>query len=136
MPVQIRSAGLGFSTLYYSDDGGFVWQRSKSDLSIKLGGGMGFAAFVEPTVAEVRDGRLIMIGRNSTGRMWKSVSSDRGERFCDPVPMDLAASHSPALITRIPSTDHLMLAWNQVYEFYILSMPHIHACTHRPQQAI
>ena len=54
-----------------------------------------------------------MMLRNTSGRIWKSFSEDRGVTWNKPEPTELASSYSPITLKRIPSTDDLLLIWNQ-----------------------
>ena len=63
-----------------------------------LGAG-GWGSMAEPYVAEVRDGRLLMFGRNSLGRVFQSWSDSGGEEWTQPEPTGLAASCSPNCLT-------------------------------------
>ena len=116
VPVSCASQYAAVSTVYYSDDGGRHWQRSMSEVAIKVAGGLAQASLGEPSVAEMRDGRLIMVCRSRTGRPWQSFSTDKGRTWSEAEPMDLAGSGSPSPIARIPSTGDLMIVWNQASE--------------------
>ena len=123
MPGGWGHGGLGVSFLYYSDDEGYTWFRSEDEICIrqkalredgKPGHPVSFTHFSEFNLVELKDGRLMGIGRNLTGRIWKTYSHDLGDTWSDPVPMELASSLSPATVKRIPSTGDLLMIWNQV----------------------
>ena len=96
------------SRVYYSDDDGATWKGSRTIvdvLSSKVGA-------QEPGVVELKDGRVLMWIRNSTGHIYRCFSSDRGETWSEPQPMSLQTPVSPQSIKRIPSTGDLLLVWN------------------------
>ena len=47
------------------------------------------------------------------GRFYQSFSKDGGISWTVPQPVALAASYAPPMLVRIPSTDHVLLIWNQ-----------------------
>lgn len=96
------------SRVYYSDDEGATWKPSRTVVDVKESK----VGAQEPGVVELNDGRVMMWIRNSTGRVHKCYSSDRGETWTAPEPMDLVSPVSPQSIKRIPSTGHLLVVWN------------------------
>lgn len=96
------------SSVYYSDDGGETWQASSTTIDVaesRVGA-------QEPGVVELKDGRVLLWVRNSTGQLYSSISADRGETWSVPKPMGVSAPVAPASIKRIPSTGDLLLVWN------------------------
>lgn len=73
-----------------------------------------FADFEEPTSIELKDGRLVIIGRNRMGRLFQAFSTDSGVRWGLAEPTELTSSYGPAEIRRIPTTGDLLICWNQV----------------------
>ena len=57
---------------YYSDDNGRTWQECRNYVDLPLRGAE------EPKIAELRDGRLMMIMRTQLGSVFKSISEDGG----------------------------------------------------------
>jgi len=117
VPVYGIFGGLCASYMYYSDDYGNTWQRSVGEISIDLyEGGRAFARtdFSEPTVAELRDGRLLCFGRTRVGQIYQSFSGNGGVSWSDAKPSGLASSFSPASLKTIPSTGDLLCVWNHV----------------------
>ena len=112
MPLSVHLGGTSWSTAYYSDDSGLHWTRSLSEVWVPAGPKT-CSGFGEPSLIELRDGRLMMFGRTSTGRIWKSYSLDRGRKWTIAEPTDLASSQSPSVLKRNPATGDLMLVWNQ-----------------------
>lgn len=116
VPVYGMFGGMCASYMYYSDDGGDTWQRSRNEMSVKYKDGdrvASFNNFEEPAVAELRDGKLLCLGRTNTGRLWQAFSEDRGVTWTDPEPTELASSYSPASLKTIPTTGDLVCVWNQ-----------------------
>jgi len=112
---------FGACGIYYSDDDGRTWQRNRDgELFIRLGWTGPFYPTCEPTVAEVRPGKLLMIMRTNLGRLFQAWSEDNGETWTRPQPTALAASPAPAQLRTIPSTGHLLIAWTQQSEEEIL----------------
>lgn len=115
-----RFAGAARSTfstcyVYYSDDEGATWTRSRNETFIPIDKGVeGSYAMGEPAVVQLKDGRLLMLGRTNVGRFFKAYSDDRGETWHEPIATDLACPPSPCTIKRIPPTGDLLVIWNQV----------------------
>ena len=105
------SPTFSYSFAYISDDEGKTWKRSLSELFVSVNR----AAWdlEEPTVVELRDGRLLMHFRAAQGRMYKSYSSDGGFSWTRPEAVHIAAAYVPSIIRRIPSTGELLMVWNQ-----------------------
>ena len=95
---------LDIAYIYYSGDL-FVWLDD---------GYRGAYACDEPTLAEAKDGRLVMFMRSTVGRIVEAWSADGGWSWSSAVPNDLLSSYSPARIRRIPGTGDLQAVWNQV----------------------
>jgi sialidase-1 len=92
----------------YSDNGGYTWWFSKNYVEAK-----GSYETGEPHVAELADGRLIMLARTNTGYMARSYSKDQGETWSKAeLVKDLpAAIPSPSTLVRLPSTGDLLCLW-------------------------
>jgi predicted neuraminidase len=95
--------------VFYSDDEGETWQHSMPPLSAPYSSG----GSSEPAVAELADGSILMLMRNTSGRIWQSISTDGGVRWERPTPTELAASGSPICLKRIPGGPDIMVIWNQ-----------------------
>lgn len=105
------------SYVYYSDDGGFTWERSidkvrfPDNIRSRIG-------LQEPGVVELKDGILMMYMRTGLGYIFVSFSNDKGVHWSEPKPLDnIKAPTSPSSIKRIPSTGDLMLIWNDKRSF-------------------
>lgn len=94
--------------VWYSDDEGHTWQRSSDSMTAK---GRGCH---EPTIVELRDGRLYCLVRNTNQCQYFSISEDGGDHWTTPAPTTLKSPESPALIKRIPTTGDLLVLWNNV----------------------
>jgi hypothetical protein len=109
-----------------SDDEGKTWSIPENrwgqhpavmgwfDEEGKPTGHRGVTGFGEPTVAETKDGRLLMFGRPLVNRIVYSYSADGGNTWSVALPAELASSISPPRLRRIPKTGDLMVVWNQV----------------------
>ena len=90
----------------YSDDDCKTWVFGEQNISLPMRGAM------EPFIAELADGRLIMVMRNQLGSLFKSYSSDRGESWSHPQATSLSIPESCPNITNIPNIDKIMVIWN------------------------
>jgi sialidase-1 len=66
----------------------------------------------EPGVAELKNGKILMIVRTKTGAQCISLSKDKGETWSPVRRSNISSPFSPASIARIPSTGDLFLVWN------------------------
>ena len=119
---------MGGSGVSWSDDEGKTWRywgRAGSaehpdtlfgwfDFDGEPNGTCGSTPCLEPSIAETGDGRVLLFGRSTVGRIVASVSADGGESWSALRPTRLAASNSPPRLRRIPGTGDLLCVWNQV----------------------
>lgn len=105
--TQYRGGNL-HSFVFYSDDGFHTWRRSSDSMTAQ---GRGCH---EPTIAELKDGRLYCLMRNTNKCQYFSISEDGGDHWTKPTPAPLASPESPALVKRIPTTGDLLVLWNNV----------------------
>ncbi len=94
------------SFVYYSDDGFRTWRRSADSMTIPGRGAH------EPSIVELRDGRLLCLLRNTQGFVYQAFSSDQGEHWTEPEPTALPGMEAPPLVARIPKTGDLLVIWN------------------------
>ena len=92
-----------WADLEYNQDGQLLILRDWST---------SYSYVVEPTVTEVKPGRLLMFMRTGLGRHFQAWSNDNGETWTRPQPTSLAASTTPAQIGTLPN-GHLVCVWNQ-----------------------
>ncbi len=94
---------------FVSDDEGVSWRRSNL---IDLGGHGHHDGAAEPTVAELSDGRLLMLIRTNLGLFWQAFSDDGGRYWRTLGPSGIEASSAPGQLLRCRS-GRLVLVWNQ-----------------------
>jgi sialidase-1 len=94
------------ASVSYSDDDGESWKEAQNWVNLPLRGAM------EPRIAELRDGRLLMTMRTQLGAAFQSHSSDQGLTWSDPQTTGLRAPESMPCLKRIPTTGDLMIVWN------------------------
>lgn len=109
--IRLRSGRIlleawegGYCYCVLSDDDGKTWRESQH---IKPAGGECF----ENACIELKDGKVLMLMRTGLGGQFKSISSDGGETWSDPVITQLAGTAAPVSISRIPKTDDLLAIW-------------------------
>ncbi len=102
---------VGFTL--YSDDDGQTWKKS-SEVDMRIFKPDDRVGAQEPAVVELKDGRILMLIRNSFGCIAKSYSSDQGRSWSKPEFIrELVAPVAPSSIIRLPQTGDLLLIWNQ-----------------------
>lgn len=75
-----------------SGDGGASWTPSAT---------IAGQHWAEPAMVELRDGRLAMLIRSSTGCLWRSDSRDRGRTWSPPVATDIPNPSSKVRLWRL-----------------------------------
>jgi hypothetical protein len=80
-----------------SDDAGAAWRLSRGASRIKAPRGM-----AEPCVAELRGGRVLMMGRTGLGSLHASVSADGGETWSKPEATTLESACSSLTLKTLP----------------------------------
>jgi hypothetical protein len=94
-----------------SADKGKTWQRSNI---IDLGGRGHHDGAFEGTVAQLSDGRLLLLMRTSLDRMWEAYSDDNGYSWRVLQPSKLDASSAPGYLKRL-SSGRLVFVWSRLY---------------------
>ena len=123
--IQIEGHGhipeFGMSVVFRSDNEGKNWNKDVAgrlmgwfDAEGVPNGRAGQTSCFEPTVAETKDGGVLLLARSAVGRLVQSYSPDGGENWYAVTPSQLASSASPAVLARIPQTGDLLVVWNQV----------------------
>jgi hypothetical protein len=97
-----RNLGLCF----FSDDGGIAWKRSKQPADVADSRGM-----AEPCVAEVADGKLLMLARTGSGCNYASFSSDGGDTWSKSEPTTQTAACSSLTLKKLPD-NRLIVFYN------------------------
>jgi hypothetical protein len=113
VPVQyyVSNPGRNVIKTYVSADDGKSW---RSGNTIDLGGHGHHDGAFEPTLVELRDGRVWMLIRTNWDRYWEAFSEDSGLTWRTIRPSRIEASTSPAYLARLAS-GRLALIWNQLY---------------------
>ena len=96
------------SFVFYSDDNFRTWKESEDSMTAPGRGAH------EPSIVELKDGRLMCLLRTTTGRLYRAYSSDHGVHWTKPEPTQFPAPDAEPLVTRIPTTGDLMVMWNNV----------------------
>jgi sialidase-1 len=96
-------AGHMVSLCYWSDDG-LTWVRSRTHVDTG-------STTEEPSIVELRDGRLLMVFRNRSGYVGRAYSTDKGDTWTGVGYLTLPSPLAPQTIRRIPRTGDLLLLW-------------------------
>ena len=91
--------------LYRTKDDGATWLQGER---IAVPG----QSLEEPTVVELKDGRVLMYIRTTAGPIFQCFSADQGVTWSTPEPSPLIHPTSPMQLRRIPSTGDLLCIWN------------------------
>ncbi|MBE6612087.1 MAG: exo-alpha-sialidase [Ruminococcaceae bacterium] len=110
VPFSTYMDGKFVSNTIWSDDHGDTWYAS-TDVTIVDKETNCESGAVEPVVAEVKPGVLVMLIRTVLDRLWYAVSYDSGERWSEPKPTKLPSSNSPATLQKMPD-GRIVLVWN------------------------
>src|SRR5262249_25796508 len=86
------------SLVFYSDDTFAPWKHSADTMTAPGRGAH------EPSIVELKDGRLLCILRTTTGRLYHAFSNDEGNHWTKPEPTQFPAPDAEPLITRVPTT--------------------------------
>ncbi|MFH1265576.1 MAG: sialidase family protein, partial [Planctomycetota bacterium] len=108
----VADPGRHVCSSYASDDEGKTWQQSNVIDLGKYGGYGDHGGGIEPTLVELRDGRLWMLIRTYRGCFTEAFSDDGGLTWKDIGPSKIEASGSPGQLLRLQS-GRLVLFWNR-----------------------
>ncbi|MCP4641877.1 MAG: exo-alpha-sialidase [bacterium] len=106
----VPELGRWVSCSFVSEDDGKTWKQSNL---IDLGGRGHHDGAVEPTVAELGDGRLMMLIRTGLDQFWRAYSDDKGRHWRVIEPSGINASSAPGWLLRLKD-GRLAFVWNQV----------------------
>lgn len=102
------------SIVFYSDDEGRTWQRNRDgEIFIILPYNNTFEMTAEPSVTEVKPGKLLMMMRTRLGRYFQAWSYDNGETWTRPQPTQLAGTEVPCQVGTFPDSGHLLCVFTQ-----------------------
>lgn len=90
---------------YWSDDQATTWHEGKGKVSLPKRGAM------EPSVAELSDGSLVMALRSALGFVYVARSSDQGETWSEPWSSGLEAPEAPLTMAAFPGGKALLLVY-------------------------
>jgi hypothetical protein len=96
---------------YVSQDDGKTWTGRNI---IDLGGHGHHDGAIEPSLVELRDGRVWMLIRTNYDRYWEAISDDHGLNWRTIRPSGIEASSSPPYLLRLAS-GRLLLFWNRLF---------------------
>jgi hypothetical protein len=113
VPVQLllRDRTRHATRSYVSADDGKTWRRGNV---LDLGGYGDHDGAMEATLAELGDGRLMMLLRTNLDRFWEAYSDDQGLYWRTLRPSPIDASSAPGYLIRLAS-GRLALVWNRLY---------------------
>jgi len=100
VPHLVRNPGRYAACSLTSDDDGKTWKRSNL---VDLGGHGHHSGAMEPSVAELSDGRLLMLIRTHWGRFWEAFSEDGGLSWRTIRPSQIESSSSPGYLLTLRS---------------------------------
>ncbi len=105
---------FNFGIAHYSDDEGKTWYESKTIILVPFDADYkGIQMWDEWSVVELKDGRLLGMGRTNLNRLFQCISKDQGDTWEQVEPTQLVSGDTPCIVRRIPTTDDLLVIWNQ-----------------------
>ena len=111
MPEEPKFQSGATILCYLSDDQGATWRRSRTEQKGQSPDGKPVVC-QEPGLVELKDGRVMLYCRTTSGCQYVSYSSDGGDTWSPLGPSNILSPCSPAVIKRIPTTGDLLLVWN------------------------
>ncbi len=97
------------SHVFYSDNLGRDWKRSTNSVPYEERGAM------EPELLPISTQQLRMHFRTQLGHIAVADSVDGGRTWGEAKSWSIRSPEAPATVRRIPSTNHLLLVWNDAY---------------------
>ena len=110
VPGSGAEGDLAESGCFYSDDAGATWKLSQLVLPKRAPRGM-----AEPCVAELPDGRILMLARSGTGYLVDSLSRDGGVTWTPPRNTALLSPCTSLTLKTLPD-GRLIVFYNHVQE--------------------
>ena len=95
---------LAFS--YYTDDEGVNWTKSSNQVDCPLRGAM------EPEIEQLSDGRIMMMIRTQTTKLYQAYSDDQGKTWTPAKATTITHPEAPVQLQRVPGSNDLILLWN------------------------
>ena len=89
--------------IYFSDDEGQTWRRSKDIVECEKRGAM------EPGLIELKNGDVLQIIRTELGQIYFSISKDGGNTWSKAAPSGIVSAESPSTIARTLSGELLLI---------------------------
>ena len=111
VPHLVRDPGRYVACSLTSDDDGKTWNRSNL---VDLGGHGDHSGAMEPTVAELSDGRLLMLIRTHWGRFWEALSDDGGLSWRTVRPSQIESTSAPGFLLKLQSGRLALVSNDQV----------------------
>ncbi len=114
-PDANKQGGPLGSYAVYSDDHGKSWSRSPTNDVLHVPDNPTKKhewGFWEPSLVEHAPGKLLLLGRTTTGWLWESRSKDNGTTWSKPVQSTVPNPVAPPVLTRVPGTETLVLIHN------------------------
>jgi sialidase-1 len=100
VPHIVLNPGRYAACSLISDDDGKTWKRSNL---IDLGGHGHHSGAMEPSVAQLSDGRLMMMIRTHWGRFWEAFSEDDGLSWRTVRPSQIESTSAPGYLLKLES---------------------------------
>ena len=110
VPFSTYLGGKFVSNTIWSDDHGDHWYAS-NDVNLIDDETNCESGAVEPVVAEVEAGTLVMIIRTVNNCFYYAISRDSGESWTAAMPTKIPSSNAPATLQKLPD-GRIFISWN------------------------
>ena len=102
-------ADRAVSYVWYSDDDGATWHRSRDAVTLPN-------AALEPCLAELKDGSVLMSLRTrQEGKIYQTISADGGDTWAQAEAIGVVSPSATNTVMSVPSTGDIALFWNNEY---------------------
>lgn len=105
----VNDPGRLVSRVSISTDGGKTWTLGSP---IDIGGAGDHEGALEPSLIQLRDGRVWMLIRTTRGQFWNSYSADAGKTWTAAMAGNISATSAPGHMTRL-ADGRIALVWNK-----------------------